>query len=262
MSKGHILLIHGTWCNGGNWGNFADELRSRGFTVHTPSLRHHGSPGQDLWLNAQKVAKVGLLDYVSDLAAIVDTMDSAPVIVGHSMGALIAQLLAARRPNKGVVLLGPAPTAGMLALNPKPLLLWLRYLPQWLLGKPMYPCSWAAWESLICNSLPKDISESYYRTLGAESGTAYFQMALWFLDRKRAAKVDFKAITSPVLVVTGSEDKCTAPEWGRKTAKRYGSRSTYVELSGSDHMMTVGPFMLKTLAAIDQWLVENNIIYQ
>src|SRR6059058_3673738 len=94
MSEHHILLIHGTWCNGKNWGDFATEMERRGFTVHTPTLRHHGPPNEtDVWGNAQRVTNVGLLDYVADLAELVDAMDSPPIIVGHSIGALLAQLL-------------------------------------------------------------------------------------------------------------------------------------------------------------------------
>ncbi|ASD18406.1 alpha/beta hydrolase [Pseudomonas aeruginosa] len=259
MSKNHILLIHGTWCNGNNWGAFATELGRRGFTVHTPTLRHHGAPDKYLWENAQKVAGVGLLDYVDDLAALVDTMDSPPIIVGHSVGALLAQLLAARRPNKGVVLLAPAPAAGMFSMYPSMTLLWGRFLPQWLMRKPMYPCSWDAWVSQICNTQSRETQELYYGTLCAESGTAYFQMALWYLDPKRAARVDFKAIASPVLVVAGSEDRCTVPRIGRITAKRYGKQSTYVELQGSDHMITFGSFLPEALKSIDNWLGKNNI---
>ncbi len=260
MNKQHILLIHGTWCNGNNWGEFATELEQRGFTVHTPTLRHHGAPGMiDISAEAQKVAKLGLLDYVADLAELVDTMDSPPIIVGHSLGALIAQLLAARIPNKGVVLLGPAPTAGMFSMYPSMVRLWARYLPQWLLRKPMHPVSWRPWVELICNTQPREIQESYYATLCAESGTAYFEMALWFLDTGRAAHVDFASVKAPVLVITGSEDKCTVPRIGRVTAKKYGQQGSYVELEGSDHMMTLGRFMPATLAAIDKWLLENDI---
>jgi esterase/lipase len=65
----NVLLIHGTWCNGDNWGEFAHELEARGYAVHTPTWRHHGNPRtSDVWGNAQKVRTVGLLDYVSDLA--------------------------------------------------------------------------------------------------------------------------------------------------------------------------------------------------
>lgn len=259
MTTYHILLIHGTWCNGDNWGDFAKELQHRGFTVHKPTWRYHGTPGKDLWANAQKVAKVGLLDYVADLVELVDTMNGPPIIVGHSVGALVAQLLAARRPNKGVILLGPAPAAGMFNMYPSMFRLWARYLPEWLLSKPMYPVSWTSWIELICNAQPRDIQESYYSTLCAESGTAYREMALWFLDLKRAARVDFDAVKSPVLVITGSQDKCTVPRIGRVTAKKYGAAGTYVELVGSDHMMTVGRYMPETLSAIDKWLSHHGL---
>jgi len=210
-------------------------------------------------MNAQKVAKVGLLDYVADLIELVDTMDSPPIIVGHSLGALLAQLVSERRPNAGVILLAPAPTSRMFALYPSNAYLWLRFLPQWLMQKPMYPCSWEAWVNLICNTQLREIQEFYYSTLCAESGTAYFQMVLWYLDPKKAARVNVDAITSPVLVVTGSEDKCADPRIARATARRYKHRSTYVELEGADHMLVFGRYMPETLAAIDLWVASNNI---
>ncbi|MFC9914706.1 hypothetical protein [Streptomyces sp. NPDC127197] len=82
-------------------------------------------------------------------------------------------------------------------------------------------------------------------------------MSLWCLDPRQNARVDFDAVDAPVLVVTGSEDKCTVPRIGRVTAKKDGSRGTYVELVGSDHIMTVGTFMPRTLAAIDTWAHDN-----
>ncbi|WP_409467302.1 alpha/beta hydrolase [Streptomyces sp. HC307] len=256
----NVLLIHGTWCNGDNWGEFATELERRGYVVHALTYRHHGAPDKtDVWANAQQVGKVGLLDYVADLAKLVETMDGPPIVIGHSVGALVAQLLAVRVRTAGVVLLGPAPTAGMFNLYPTMALLWGRYLPQWLGGKPMYPVSWKAWTTLICNTTAPDIQKSYYAKLCAESGTAYRQISLWYLDPRRNARVDFDAVDAPVLVITGSEDKCTVPRIGKVTAKKYGSRGTYVELACSDHMMTVGTFMPQTLAAIDTWARDNNL---
>jgi pimeloyl-ACP methyl ester carboxylesterase len=260
MSDHHILLIHGTWCNGENWGEFATELERRGFIVHAPTLRHHGPPNEaDVWGNAQKVTKVGLLDYVAGLAELVDAMDSPPTIVGPfgRRSARTAAGSAASEP--GVILLGPAPTAGMFAFYPSMVRLWMRYLPQWLSRKPMYPVSWKSWAELICNAQPRELQESYYATLCAESGTAYFEMALWFLDRKRAARVDYDAINSPVLAIAGSQDKCTVPRIGRVTADKYGQRGTYVELEGSDHMMTCGAYLSNTLAVIDDWLTNNGL---
>lgn len=260
MTTQHVLLIHGTWCNGGTWSEFATALKARGYTVHAPSLRHHGHPEtNDIWGNAQQVSKIGLLDYVADLKALVETLDSPPIIIGHSVGALLAQLVATESPSAGVVLLGPAPNAGMFALYPSMAAAWLRYLPQWIAGKPMYPMSYKAWKKYICNQTPDNLSHDCYATLCAESGTMYREMVLWFADTKRAAKVDYGAVDAPVLVVTGSQDRCTVPRIGRVIAKKYGARGNYVELQGSDHMMTVGKYLPETLNAIDAWATKNEL---
>lgn len=257
MNKGNILLIHGTWCNGGNWGEFASEFERRGYKIYAPTNRYHGKAEDiDIWGSAQKVSKVGLLDYVSDLVELVDEMDSPPIVMGHSVGALLAQLVAARRQTRGLVLLAPAPTAGMFSFYPSAVWLWGRYMLQWLMGRPMYPVSWAAWQKLIANALPEDISAEYYASLCAESGTAYRQMIFWFADPKKSSRVKYSNVKAPVLVLGGSEDKCTPPGMCRGTAKNYGKDGKYVELEGSDHMMTVGPYLPRTLEEIDTWLNE------
>lgn len=128
------------------------------------------------------------------------------------------------------------------------------------MGKPMFPVSYGPWKKWICNAVSEEISADYYSTLCAESGTAYRQMIFWFLDPKRSSRMDYSAVTVPVLVIGGSEDKCTPPGMCRATARRYRSLGTYIELDGSDHMMTVGQYMPQTLAAMDNWAVENGLM--
>ena len=55
-----IVLIHGTWCDGNVWGEFATGLRQMGYKVHTPSFRYHDLPYQEC---LAKVGTVTLQDY-------------------------------------------------------------------------------------------------------------------------------------------------------------------------------------------------------
>ncbi|QTJ70584.1 alpha/beta fold hydrolase (plasmid) [Rhodococcus sp. ZPP] len=263
MAQQDVLLIHGTWGHGAEWDDFAAELETRGYRVHAPSWLGHGHPKEiDIWGTAEEVTKLGLLDYVNALCELAGTMDTPPVIFGHSVGGLLAQLVAARVPHRGIVLLAPAPAAGIFALYPSQVLLWGGFLPRWVLGRPMYPVKKATWDKYVGNAMPQQLSDEFYGNLCAESGRAYREMVFWMFDRKRASRVDFDKITGDVLVVAGSEDKCCVPTMVKATAKRYRGRADYVELPGSDHLMIGGPFMPAVLAEFDRWAHTKGISSQ
>ena len=67
-----IVLIHGTWCDGNVWGEFATGLRQMGYKVHTPSFRYHDLPYQEC---LAKVGTVTLQDYRDDLVALIESLD-------------------------------------------------------------------------------------------------------------------------------------------------------------------------------------------
>lgn len=254
------LLIHGTWGHGKEWDDFSAALTQRGFDVHAPSWPEHGHPHDiDVWGTAQRATRLGLLDYVDSLARVARSLPTPPVIFGHSVGGLLAQLVAARVPHRAIVLLGPAPAAGMFAFYPSQVMLWGRFTPQWILGRPMFPVRKAAWDKYICNAVDEEFSDSFYANLCAESGRAYREMIFWPMDPKRSSRVDYDKITGDVLVVAGSEDKCCVPAMCRATARKYRGRADYVEIPGSDHMMIGGPYMSKTFEAFDNWAARKQI---
>lgn len=82
-----IVLIHETWCADNIWGEFATGLRQMEYTVHTPSFCYHDLPYQDC---LTKVGTVTLQDYRDDLVALIESLNQPPLILGHSLGCLVA----------------------------------------------------------------------------------------------------------------------------------------------------------------------------
>ena len=95
-----IVLIHGTWCDGNVWGEFATGLRQMGYTVHTPSFRYYDLPYQDC-LN--KVGTVTLQDYRDDLVALIESLNQPLLLLGHSLGFLVAQMAAKKIEIDGMI---------------------------------------------------------------------------------------------------------------------------------------------------------------
>ena len=253
----HVVLIHGTWGNGDTMGDARREFETRGYTVHTPTLRFHDLPLED---GADKIASLSVRDYADDVVALVDSLDSPPLLVGHSLGGLVAQLTAARTRHAGVVAATPAPAAGIFATYPGTIRLFGRHYLQlrpW--SKPLYPATWQVFRRYVTNTSDEQLARDLFSELVCDSGRVYCELAFWFLDRGKATKVDFAAITAPVLAIGAERDRTVNHRVGRATARHYGN-GTYVEIPASDHLVFHGAALPVTMARIDEWMARNGVL--
>jgi pimeloyl-ACP methyl ester carboxylesterase len=86
-----VVLIHGMSCTGANWNRVVGLMTPRGCNCLAPSLpAHDSSPDQ-----RRRVGRQGLRNYLAFLEQIVATREDRrpPIIIGHSMGGLLAQRL-------------------------------------------------------------------------------------------------------------------------------------------------------------------------
>ncbi|MFA9414024.1 MULTISPECIES: alpha/beta fold hydrolase [unclassified Streptococcus] len=251
-----IVLIHGTWCSGKVWGRFATQLERFGCRVHTPSLRYHDLPYDEV---AEKVGALSLQDYTDDLVDLVNSLEQPPLLLGHSLGCLLAQMVAERTPVAGMILMGPAPTADIFSLYPTMIRCFIKHFLRWGFWKKAMPPYKDEFFRYCLNAQDDAIKEDLFKDLVPESGKVYTQIAFPFLDNSRAGRVDFHKISCPVLVITGSEDKMTVSAIARKTAKNHKD-SVLVSITGADHMYESGKFQNQTLRVIKHWLTDKNFI--
>ena len=250
----NIVLIHGTWCDGSVWGEFVNELEKLGLNVYTPTLRYHDLPYEEV---EKKVAEVSLDEFTDDIVELIETLDETPIVLGHSLGGLLAQKVAMRTKVKGLVLMGTAPAAGIFAFYPSMVICFYKHFLRWGFWKKSMPPYKHAFYDYCMNNQDEADKEREFSKLVPESGFTYFQMALPFLDKQKGAYIDFEKVSEPVLVITGSEDKMVHPNIAKATAKKY-KNSTLSIIEGSDHMYEAPKYRDKTVEIIDQWL--KNII--
>ena len=87
-----LVMIHGMWGTHASWDHYRQFMEARGYHCVIPDLRHHGVSPQDP--PPPGLGDTGLEDYADDLEDLIRSMPEPPVIIGHSMGGLLAQLLA------------------------------------------------------------------------------------------------------------------------------------------------------------------------
>jgi pimeloyl-ACP methyl ester carboxylesterase len=252
----HVVLIHGSWSRGEQWAPARAAFEGRGYTVHTPTLRHHELPVHE---GASKIAQLSLRDYTDDLVTLVTSLDSPPLLVGHSLGGLVVQLVAARTQHAGMVAACPS-AVGPAGLNPTTLRISFGHGRQprpW--AKPVYPPNWKQFRRAAAYVQTQETAREVFDDLVCESGRVlFFELAVPWLDRA-ASRVDFAAITGPVLVIGGGADRIVPTRLLRRLAARYRN-GTYSEVPGADHLVFHGNALPVTMGRIDDWIDRNRVL--
>jgi pimeloyl-ACP methyl ester carboxylesterase len=215
-----VFMIHGMWGGEHLWADYRAFFEARGHACVTPTLRHHGVPPEGP--APEGLGTTSLLDYAADLEAEIRALPERPVIVGHSMGGILAQILAARGLCEKAVLLTPAAPRGVLALRVSVIRSFWSAMTTWgFWRKPFKPTYEEAVYAMM-GLLPEEERRRAYAQFVHESGRAAFEIGFWLLDGRRAAAVDERKVTCPVLVVAGGLDRITPAAVVKNVAQKYG----------------------------------------
>ena len=104
-----LFLIHGAWLSTRSWENFAGYFANRGFAVSAPEWpRKHGDV-DELRTEAEELKGLGIAEIVDHYEALIRELAEPPVLIGHSFGGLIVELLLDRGLGRAGVAMSPAP---------------------------------------------------------------------------------------------------------------------------------------------------------
>lgn len=247
-----IFMIHGMWCGGWCWENFVEYFQRNGYSCIAHYLRHHTVQPSDK--PPKELGGTSLLDYAADLEGEINRLEEKPVIMGHSMGGLLAQILAARGLAKAAVLITPASPSGIGALKWSVVRCFIgSILKLKFLGFPHRP-SFRASVYAMMHLLPPEEQSRIYSRLVYESGRAAREIGFWRIDWRRASRVDESAVTCPMLVVSGAEDRITPASVVKQVACKYMHVSTYETFENHAHFVLAEPGWEEIARFISNWL--------
>lgn len=250
-----VLLIHGYGCAGDVWGPVAGRLRAEGYRVETPTIR---AAVRTVEGPRAGLAGLTLADYVDEMIAYAQTLaketGAKPIVMGHSMGGLIAQKIAEAGHAAAVVLFAPASPADARG-KPKlaPLITFLNLA---LAGRPETRAGkmWkTGFKFGVANAVPAARHDALYATMVYDSGQVLADLAYPARDPNKAAYVDASKVTAPMLVLAGALDRTTPVEDVRLVGRKYAG-AEYREYPDNAHYLIDEPNTMKILDDLIAWL--------
>lgn len=242
------------FCGRWVWDEYAGYFATKGYRCHAVDLNYHDRPPREP--PDPRLGTTGVLDYAADLTEKIRRLDRPPILMGHSLGALLAQILAARGLGRALVLLAPAPPAGIFALRPSVIRTFAgQLIRRGFWRKPLH-LSFAAATYAVFNRLPPAQAQVVYRRLVPESGRAAAQTGFWFLDPGQETRVDETRIRCPVLIIAGGQDKMTPLPVVRKIAYKYRDVATLKVFDRHAHWLTAEPGWQDIASAVHGWLQQ------
>jgi pimeloyl-ACP methyl ester carboxylesterase len=245
-ASGHtpVVFIHGLWLLPGSWANWADLFTQAGYAPLTPDWPDDPETVEQARANPHVLAGKTLKQVADHTTDIIKALDSKPVVMGHSTGGLLAQMLAGKELSAATVAIDPGVFRGVLPLPASvlkgvgPFLVNPRTRGRAItLTFGQFTYGWA-------NALEeKEARELYEAFHVAGSGIALAQMGNANLNPRTEAKVNtINPDRGPLLIIDGEKDH-TVP-WAianaaYKRQRRNPAVTEIVKIPNRGHSLTI-----------------------
>ena len=239
------------WSTPATFDRMRPVLEEAGHRTHAPAILFHDRP-------ASLPPAPGLIDlsitaYVDHLVDEAGKLAAPPIILGHSMGGLLAQMVAARIPHAGLVLLSPAAAANSQSFSLDPARALKNVVLKWGWWESPTRCDEAGARWGIFNGVPEDVTAREIAALVWDSGRVLAQMALPPLFGN-LTRVEYGRLNQPALVVVGLNDRITPPGIARATARNLSGTVDYQEIPGAPHWLFWGDLEDRVTTMVADWL--------
>jgi pimeloyl-ACP methyl ester carboxylesterase len=241
--KPPIVLIHGLWLTSLSWENVVERYRTRGFDVVARSWPGmEGKTVQQLRDDPSVMDNLGISEIVDHYASIIEAQPRSPIIMGHSFGGLITQILLDRGYGVAGVAFDSAPAKGIFALPWSSLKAAFPVLKNPANRHRAVMLRPEEFQYGFTNAMPlEDGERAYQRYAVPGSGRVLFQGAFANFAPQAAAKVDFhNPERPPLLIATGGEDHISPPKLDATIAKlqrKGGALTAFKVFPGRSHLI-------------------------
>jgi pimeloyl-ACP methyl ester carboxylesterase len=239
------VFVHGLWLLPSSWDRWAEVFDEAGYVALAPGWPDDPETVAEANANPDTLANKTVGDVADHFAEVIGKLDRKPVVIGHSFGGLLAQILAGRGLSTATVAIDPAPFRGVLPLPVSALRSASPVLTNPANRHRAVPLTYEQFRYAFANAVDEDEARQLYDAFAVPApGAPLFQAATANFNPWTEVKVDNKnPERGPLLIISGEKDH-TVP-WAianasfKKQKKNKGAITEIVEISGRGHALTI-----------------------
>ncbi|MFE5309567.1 alpha/beta hydrolase [Isoptericola sp. NPDC056605] len=258
-----VVLVHGLWMTPRSWEGWVQHYQEKGLTVVTPAYPGFEIEVEALRENPQVIADLSVPETVDHLAGVITALDRPPIIMGHSFGGALTQILLARGLGAAGVVIDSAPTEGVRVNPPSQ--------ARSLLPALKNPAN----RHRAVGFTPEEFHYAFTNTLSEEESRAVWERyaipapGRWVWDYGLIANfkpghqetwVDFSTDRAPLLFIAGGQDHIMPASVNRSNAKHWEKSpalTEYYEFEDRDHWTCGAPGWEQVADHALAWAVEH-----
>jgi pimeloyl-ACP methyl ester carboxylesterase len=221
-----IVLVHGFWVTPRSWEHWKTHYEAKGHRVLAPAYPGFEVEVEALNADPTPIAGLTLPAIVDHYASVIEQLAKPPILIGHSAGGTLVQLLLDRGHGAAGVALCSAPTEGVRVLPLSQLKSTFTAFKNPANRHRAVPLTEEQWHYAFTNTFGEEESRRLYQryAIPAPGRIIWSGVLANFMPGPQDAHVDYaKPDRAPLLFVSAGEDHIMPPSVQRSNAEHYTS---------------------------------------
>ena len=249
-----VVFITGAFFGHNCWDEWKLYFESKGYTTVAPAWPPKDCPPEELRNRHPDaaIASARLANMTDYFASIIADLPERPILIGHSLGGLIVQLLLQRGLGVAGVAMHSFPPYGLSIFKFSFIQEWWEALGLITGARTSYLISFIKWHHSIANGMPCEQQKQSYYAYAIPESKRLIRDAFTSLS-----KINFKPPHAPLLITSGSQDRLVPAILNYDTYKKYktvDSITDYKEFEGHNHLVFGESFWMEEAVFIFFWL--------
>lgn len=235
MGTKTVVFIHGMYMTPLCWEQWAERFQVRGYNTLAPAWPGRDRSVKELQTPDASLGKLNLADILEHMEKVIQALDEKPILIGHSMGGLAAQLLLNHGLGSAAIAIDSAPPAGVFTTESSFLKAnWGHITP---FADPNSPVvmTFERFQYAFVNGMELSEQRAAFEKYVVPESRAIPRQSL-----TSVGKVDFKKEHAPLLLIAGGIDNIIPAALNRTNYEKYKASSSvtdFKEFPGRNHFL-------------------------